>query len=142
VDYELRKKLLDDNSNLLKNLSDGRAKMHVIRKGLALRKQHPALFHGAKYAPLYASSGREENIIAFSLSDGVHTVIAVAPRLFTHLVDTEDLAPLGAKAWGDARLALEGSFVNVLTGERHAGRDARIAELLATFPVALLVSAG
>jgi (1->4)-alpha-D-glucan 1-alpha-D-glucosylmutase len=140
VDYELRKKLLHENSGLLKNLSDGRAKMHVIRKGLEVRKKHPGLFHGANYTPLYATSGREQNIVAFSLSDGAHTVVAVAPRLFTHLVDADDLAPLGAKAWGDATLALAGSYVNVLTGERHTGRDARIADLLATFPVALLVS--
>ena len=53
-----------------------------------------------------------------------------------------DVAPLGAKAWGDAKIAVEGSYVNVLTGERHQGRDLRIADLLATFPVALLVSEG
>jgi (1->4)-alpha-D-glucan 1-alpha-D-glucosylmutase len=142
VDYALRKKLLNENADLLKNLADGRAKMHVIRKGLALRKKHPGLFHGAKYTPLYADHGREENIVAFSLSDGVHTVIAVAPRLFTNLMGANDIALLGAKAWGQATLALEGSYVNVLTGERHAGRRVRVAELLATFPVALLVSAG
>ncbi len=39
---------------LLNNLADGRAKMHVIRKGLEVRKKHPGLFHGAKYTPLYA----------------------------------------------------------------------------------------
>ena len=142
VDYELRKKLLNENSDLLKNLADGRAKMHVIRKGLELRKKHPGLFHGAKYTPLYADHGREENIVAFSLADGAHTVIAVAPRLFTNLMGADDIAPLGAKAWGAATLALEGSYVNVLSGERHAGRRLRVAELLATFPVALLVSEG
>jgi (1->4)-alpha-D-glucan 1-alpha-D-glucosylmutase len=142
VDYELRKKLLNEKSDLLKNLADGRAKMHVIRKGLELRKKHPGLFHGANYTPLYADHGREQNIVAFSLSDGAHTVIAVAPRFFTNLMGAEDIAPLGAKAWGGATLALEGSYVNVLTGERHAGRRVRVAELLATFPVALLVSTG
>jgi (1->4)-alpha-D-glucan 1-alpha-D-glucosylmutase len=143
VDYGLRKRLLADDSrasDLLKTLPDGRAKMHVIRKGLELRKKHPGLFHGAKYTPLYADHGREQNIVAFSHSDGAHTVIAVAPRLFTNLMGSDDVAPLGAKAWGAATLALEGSYVNVLTGERQAGRRVRVAELLATFPVALLVS--
>jgi (1->4)-alpha-D-glucan 1-alpha-D-glucosylmutase len=142
VDYALRRKLLTEDSDLLENLPDGRAKMHIIRKGLELRKKHPGLFHGAKYTPLYADHGREENIVAFSLSDGAHTVIAVAPRLFTNLMGANDIAPLGAKAWGAATLALEGSYVNVLTGERHAGGRVRVAELLATFPVALLVSEG
>jgi (1->4)-alpha-D-glucan 1-alpha-D-glucosylmutase len=140
VDYELRKRLLNDNSNLLKNLADGRAKLHVIRKGLELRKKYPALFHGAKYTPLYADGAREENIVAFSLCDGARTVIAVAPRLFTRLMEPGDLEPLGAKAWGGAKLAIEGSYVNVLTGERHEGRALRVADVLATFPVALLVS--
>jgi (1->4)-alpha-D-glucan 1-alpha-D-glucosylmutase len=140
VDYELRKRLLNDNSNLLKNLPDGRAKLHVIRKGLELRRKYPVLFHGAKYTPLYADGGREENLVAFALSDGARRVIAVAPRLFTRLMEAGDAAPLGAKAWGDAKIAVEGSYVNVLTGERHEGRDLRIADLLASFPVALLVS--
>ncbi|HYI87349.1 MAG TPA: malto-oligosyltrehalose synthase, partial [Burkholderiales bacterium] len=143
VDYSLRKRLVADEASaleLVRNLADGRAKMHIIRKGLELRKKHPGLFHGAKYTPLYADHGREENIVAFSLSDGAHTVIAVAPRLFTNLMRADDIAPLGAKAWGAATLALEGSYVNVLTGERHTGRRLRVAEVLATFPVALLVS--
>ena len=115
--------------------------MHVIRKGLEVRRKYPALFRGARYTPLYADGGREDNIIAFSLSDSVHSVIAVAPRLFTRLMDGDDLAPLGAKAWGEARLPIVGEYVNVLTGERHEGRAGHvgIAQLLATFPVALLV---
>ncbi|HET9351972.1 MAG TPA: malto-oligosyltrehalose synthase, partial [Burkholderiales bacterium] len=142
VDYELRKKLLQSrDADLLKNLSDGRAKLHVITKGLEVRKRFSALFQGGKYTPLYADGGREENIVAFSLSDAAHEAVAVAPRLFARLMDGDDLAPLGAKAWGEARLPLEGEYVNVLTGERHEGRAGHvsIAALLATFPAALLV---
>jgi (1->4)-alpha-D-glucan 1-alpha-D-glucosylmutase len=139
VDYGLRRKLLKEpTTNLLQNLADGRAKLHVIRKGLEVRKSHQALFHGARYAPLYASAGRGENLVAFVLGDGA--VVALAPRLFAKLMDDRDIAPLGAKAWGEAGLPLEGRYVNVLTGERHEARgEARVAELLATFPVALLV---
>ncbi|HEU4442339.1 MAG TPA: malto-oligosyltrehalose synthase [Burkholderiales bacterium] len=146
VDYGVRAKFLKgidssvSPSQLLKNLPDGRAKLHVIRKGLELRRKYPVLFHGANYTPLYADAGREENIVAFALSDGARTVIAVAPRLFARLMEAGDDAPLGAKAWGEAKIAVEGSYVNVLTGERHPGGDLRIADLLATFPVALLVS--
>ena len=141
VDYELRKKLLKSSDDLLKALPDGRAKMHVIRKGLEVRKKFPALFHGAKYTPLYADAGREENVIAFALSEGARSVIAVAPRLFSRLVDGDDVAPLGAKAWGEARLPMEGEYVNALTGERHEARGGHVglAALLSTFPVALLV---
>jgi (1->4)-alpha-D-glucan 1-alpha-D-glucosylmutase len=124
VDYDLRRKLLDRN-----NLADGSAKMHVIRKGLEVRRKYPALFQGGRYTPLYADGGREQNVIAFELSDGRDSVIAVAPRLFARL-DAQD-------PWGDARLPIEGRYTNVLTGEAVQG--GRLAEMLATFPVALLV---
>jgi (1->4)-alpha-D-glucan 1-alpha-D-glucosylmutase len=145
VDYGVRVKLLsslrENASDLLQNLADGRAKLHVIKKGLEVRRKFPALFQDGKYAPLYADGGREENIVAFSLSDSARSVIAVAPRLFARLMDGGDVAPLGAKAWGEARLPLEGEYVNVLTGERHEGRAGHVsvAQLLATLPVALLV---
>jgi len=142
VDYALRRKLLNDGSDPLKNLADGCAKLHIIRKGLELRKKYPGLFHGAKYTPLYADGGREENIIAFSLSDGTRSVIAVAPRLFTRLMEEGDAAPLGEKAWGEASLALpEGNFTDALTGRARSGGKTPVAHLLSEFPVALLVSA-
>ena len=144
VDYAVRSRTLkalgENVSDFLENLEDGRAKLHVIRKGLEVRRKHPALFHGARYAPLYADGGREENVIAFSLSDGADSIAAVAPRLFAHLVDGDDRAPLGTKAWGEARLQLDGRYVNVLTNEEHECRgNLSLARLLATFPVALLV---
>jgi (1->4)-alpha-D-glucan 1-alpha-D-glucosylmutase len=134
VDHALRRKLLDQDR---RELSDGSAKLHVIREGLKLRRQYPALFRGAAYTPLYADAGREENVVAFSLTDGKDSIVAVAPRLFAKLMDADDSAPLGAKAWGEAKLPLDGKYLNVLTGEAHAG--GRLAELLATFPVALLL---
>jgi len=63
-------------------LADGRAKLHIVRQGLAVRKRHPALFHGGEYRALHADGGYEEQVIAFSLSAGGATMIAVAPRLF------------------------------------------------------------
>ena len=141
VDYQLRASLLKTQGDFLNNLPDGRAKLHVIRKGLEVRRKFPALFHGGRYTPLYADAGREENILAFSLSDGGNSVVAVAPRLFSRLMGTDDLAPLGATAWADSKIRLERrtEFENVLTGKRHHGPELHIAELLASFPVALLV---
>ncbi|MDQ5850152.1 MAG: malto-oligosyltrehalose synthase, partial [Pseudomonadota bacterium] len=141
VDYALRKKLLDTlDQDLLKNLPNGRAKLHVIKKGLEVRKKLPALFQGAKYTPLFADAGREENIVAFALGDGPR-VVAVASRLFAHLMGPEDLAPLGERAWGNSRLELpEGRYENALTGEKHEGNRVLVAKLLGIFPGALLVS--
>lgn len=144
VDYDLRKRLLDQDaasSEMLENLSDGRAKLHVIRKGLEIRKRHPGLFYGGSYTPLYASAGREQNVIAFALRSGGRTLVAVAPRLFARLMAPEDIAPTGAHLWGEARLALpQIEFEDVLTGRRHRGGATPLGELLAEFPVALLLA--
>jgi (1->4)-alpha-D-glucan 1-alpha-D-glucosylmutase len=130
VDYALRRKVLERGGN---------DKLHVIRKGLEVRRKLPGLFQGAKYAPLYADGGREQHVIAFELSDGAHSVVAVAPRLFASLMEPADRAPLGRKAWGDSTLPLEGRYVDVMTGAAHEGPRARLAQLLSSFPVALLV---
>src|SRR5688572_9547408 len=130
VDYALRRKVLERGGN---------DKLHVIRKGLEVRRRFPGLFQGAKYTPLYADGGREQNIIAFELSDGARSVVAVAPRLFASLMEQGDRAPLGRKAWDESGLALEGRYVNVMTGIVHEGPRVRLAELLGSFPVALLV---
>ncbi|MGQ0547599.1 MAG: malto-oligosyltrehalose synthase [Betaproteobacteria bacterium] len=148
VDHGVRANLLESlearipsPQELLANLADGRAKLHVIRKGLEVRKRFSELFHGARYQPLYADAGREENVIAFSLSSGSRAVLAVAPRLFARLLPPGETAPLGERFWNDSKIKVDmrGDWENVLTGERHAGADLRLAALLSSFPVALLV---
>jgi (1->4)-alpha-D-glucan 1-alpha-D-glucosylmutase len=150
VDYERRKKLLQevidkpDPQALLENLQDGRAKLHVIRTGLALRKRWPTLFQGGEYLALYADGAREENVCAFALRSGGRCVIAVAPRLFARLMQPEDRAPLGERVWGESCLTLPESVASeledVLTGRRYRldDRRLRLAEVLGVFPVALL----
>jgi maltooligosyltrehalose synthase len=148
VDYALRMKLLEEGESdprrLLENLADGRAKLHIIRKGLAVRRAHPGLFNGGQYVPLRADAGREDNIIAFALRRNGSAVIAVAPRLFASLMREDDPAPIGERIWGEAGVALPdglfGEFQNVFTGEGfELRRGLPLARLLARFPVALLV---
>jgi (1->4)-alpha-D-glucan 1-alpha-D-glucosylmutase len=150
VDYEIRSRYLKeerpDPEALLGSLSDGRAKLHIIRKGLEVRRAHPALFQGPRYVPLHADSGREENIVAFALMRNGQALVAVAPRLFARLMGEDDLAPLGERIWGEAAIvlpeSLRGEFTDVLTGETHSLHgQLPIAPLLARFPVALLVRA-
>jgi (1->4)-alpha-D-glucan 1-alpha-D-glucosylmutase len=151
VDYAKRKRLLSrlhpgfSGEELLQNLADGRAKLHVIARGLALRRRMPELFFRPTYLPLYADGAREENVCAFALRQGPRALIAVAPRLFAGLLQEADLAPLGEAAWGESRLAtpgMSGEYENLLTGERHfAGEEGlRLCAVLRSFPVALLVA--
>jgi (1->4)-alpha-D-glucan 1-alpha-D-glucosylmutase len=126
---------------LLRNLADGRAKLHVIRKGLEVRRRFPALFHGGRYQPLYADGGREENVCAFALRSGSQVAVAIAPRLFARLMQPNEVAPLGERFWGNSAIRpdIDGELVDVLTGERHAGGELSLARVLSVFPVALLV---
>ncbi len=150
VDYDVRKKYLgeeiSDPSALLGSLPDGRAKLHIIRKGLAVRRAHSELFHGGRYVPLYADASREDNIVAFALRRNGSAVIAVAPRLFARLLHAELDAPVGVPVWGEAAISLPedlgGEFVDAMTGEKHRPEGRlQVAALLARFPVALLVKA-
>jgi (1->4)-alpha-D-glucan 1-alpha-D-glucosylmutase len=152
VDFALREKLLSsldgtpDPAALLANLDDGRAKLSVIRAGLRLRREFPALFRGAPYAPLHADAGREENVIAFALRHGPQAVIAIAPRLFARLMTEGDAAPIGARIWGASRLALPDGmpreWEDAVTGARHLAADGALvlADVLSQFPVALLAA--
>src|SRR5258706_2670772 len=142
VDYGVRANYLkqierrEKPAELLASLADGRAKLHVIRQGLAVRKAHPELFHGGEYHALHADGGFEENVIAFLLGG---RVIAIAPRLFARRLGPDALAPVG-DFWGEAQVALpEGEFQDVLTGASHRGGATRMATLLAELPVALLL---
>jgi (1->4)-alpha-D-glucan 1-alpha-D-glucosylmutase len=143
VDFALRKRLLDQTASpgeMLENLGDGRAKLHVIRKGLAIRKAHPGLFYGASYRPLQTDAGREQNVLAFSLTAGGKTLVAIAPRLFARLMTPEDRAPIGSRIWGEARLHLpQIELEDVLAGRRQRGGPTLLADLLSEFPVALLL---
>ena len=142
VDFGLRMKLLGQKptgrAQLLANIADGRAKLHVVRQGLAVRKAHAALFHGGEYRPLFADGGYEEQLIAFSLSAGADSLVALAPRLFARRLG-DAAAPVGAY-WAEARIALpKGEYQDAITGRAHGGGAARLSELLAEFPVALLL---
>jgi (1->4)-alpha-D-glucan 1-alpha-D-glucosylmutase len=146
VDYAARGRLLEKlaySEKLLEDLESGEAKMLVIREGLRLRRDLPDLFHQPAYAPLLADGGREENVCAFMLSSGRRRIVAAAPRLFARLMEEGDPAPLGEKAWGNAKLPVpKGTYANVCTGARiECGDDGmRLSELLRDFPVALLKS--
>jgi (1->4)-alpha-D-glucan 1-alpha-D-glucosylmutase len=146
VEYGVRSTMLDEltksrpaPAELLARLADGRAKLHVIRQGLAVRRSHAPVFHGGRYAPIHADAGFEENVIAFSLEAAGRCIVAVAPRLFARRLG-DGHAPLGAGFWAESRLVLpQGAYVDVMTQRGHNGGAVRLADLLAEFPVALLV---
>ncbi|TAK46440.1 MAG: malto-oligosyltrehalose synthase [Betaproteobacteria bacterium] len=124
---------------------DGRAKLWVAWRCLALRRDRPELFAGAAYVPLAAAGERNRHVIAFARRAGDEGLIAIAGRFFASLGLAPGMAPLGAAAWRDCVLDL--SFLppgtqlhDVLAPEETRPCDAplRIADALRHLPVALL----
>jgi (1->4)-alpha-D-glucan 1-alpha-D-glucosylmutase len=127
VDYDARRRLLEalDEPGAPVVDETGAAKLHVVSRALRLRREHPDWFLSpSSYAPLDA--GRLA--IAFARSG---RAITIAPL---RAVQTT------AHGWGDETVALPaGSWRNILGGGTTTGGNRPLAEVLADFPVALLV---
>ncbi|HET6534414.1 MAG TPA: malto-oligosyltrehalose synthase [Actinoplanes sp.] len=104
----------------------GAAKLLVTSRTLRLRRQRPELFSG--YRPVYAEGRVGDHVLGFDRGG----VVTVATRL-----------PVGLArhgGWHDTTLPLDGhSFTDVLTGTGYGGSRLAVADLLHTYPVALLV---
>jgi (1->4)-alpha-D-glucan 1-alpha-D-glucosylmutase len=102
---------------------DGTAKLHVVAHALRLRRAHPDWFLAeASYDALAAG----DRALAFARSGQVVTVVPLRPLQLERV------------GWGDDEVDLPaGSWHNALTGRPVT--SPRLADLLADFPVALLV---
>ena len=102
----------------------GHAKLLVTQAALTLRRNQPHRF--TTYLPVRARGEAGEHVLAFDRGGA----LTVATRL-----------PIGLAAcgWGETVLPLpEGAWADLLTGREHSG-DAPLHELLADYPVALLL---
>ena len=158
VDYARRRELVDGLTAahgtptapahlhaLLASPYDGRAKLWVILRALALRRAHPDLFAYGDYRPIPASGANADHVVAFARTHGAQGIVAVAGRLFLQQGLQAGTWPVG-EFWQDTALALPfiaaGSIVtDVLSGEALAtegGGQWPLARLCRNFPLALL----
>jgi (1->4)-alpha-D-glucan 1-alpha-D-glucosylmutase len=131
VDYARRRELLREiDAGLLPDIDEtGAAKLLVVAQALRLRRMRPELFTG--YTPLTATGAAAEHVVAFDRGGA----IAVATRLPVHLAE--------AGWWRDTELDVGSAPVrDVITGRDFPGGALRVADLLAQYPVALLVPEG
>ncbi|MFE6403822.1 malto-oligosyltrehalose synthase [Streptomyces alboflavus] len=108
-------------------------KLAVTVAALRLRARRPELFGGAgTYEPLAATGPGAGHCLAHTRSGGV--VVAVT-RLSLRLAD--------AGGWGDTALPLpEGDWADLLVPGRRFSGHARVADVFAELPVALLERTG
>jgi len=130
VDFAVRRALLASvreaaPEDVLAQDADGRPKLWLIERALRVRREHPEPFAG-DYEPLRITGERAGHGVGFLRGGRLATVV---PRLVHGL----------SGGWRDTRVALPaGRWQNVLTGDAVDGGSARLAEVLARFPVALL----
>jgi (1->4)-alpha-D-glucan 1-alpha-D-glucosylmutase len=105
----------------------GAAKLLITTRALRLRRERPELFH--RHAPVEAFGPAATHVIAYDRGGAV----TVATRLPVALART---------GWSDTTIMLAGhAWQDVLTGARFDGGQVRLADLLARYPVALLIPA-
>jgi len=154
VDFGLRARLLDGiagdyaarpdglPAELLADLPSGRAKLFLLWRALAVRREWREVFEAGAYTPLAAEGAHKDSVIAFARSLGDRHVIAAVPRFLTGFA-TQGAPPLG-ELWKDTRLVLPqglgGNWTETISGRELPGDgELTAANLFKTFPCALLV---
>ncbi|MDX2087808.1 MAG: malto-oligosyltrehalose synthase [Kofleriaceae bacterium] len=103
------------------------AKLHTIRRVLALRRRAPLVFAGA-YQPVAAKGPHAHRVFAFSRGD---QLISVVPRL-----------SVGAAGWPGTTLELPaGTWRDVLSERAFSSGTVTVADLWRHLPIALLARA-
>jgi (1->4)-alpha-D-glucan 1-alpha-D-glucosylmutase len=131
VDFARRRELLQEiDAGALPGIDEtGAAKLLVVAQALRLRRNRPELFTG--YTPLTATGPAADHLVAFDRGGA----IAVATRLPVRLAESG--------WWRDTTIDVGSAPVrDVITGHGYAGGALPLAELLAQYPVALLVAEG
>jgi (1->4)-alpha-D-glucan 1-alpha-D-glucosylmutase len=124
--------------DLRASFADGGLKLHVVRAALRLRREHRALFIEGAYAPIDAG----EHVVAFTRTHADRTLVCVTARHGARMRGGAPGWSIGA-AWGDREIALPParSYRCAISGLTFpGGAPARLAEVFADLPVALLIS--
>jgi (1->4)-alpha-D-glucan 1-alpha-D-glucosylmutase len=161
VDFNYRNQLLDEletlqthgemNLESVLELVDrrhsGLLKLWIVSSVLNHRRSHPEVYARGAYLPIVPAGSQHEHVCVFARVLEGECIIAVVPRLLTHLVPDEYHMPPCPEVWHDLLIELPPElrcqeFHNVLTGERiePTGAQLRIAAVLQHLPLALLSS--
>ncbi|HJU22450.1 MAG TPA: malto-oligosyltrehalose synthase [Casimicrobiaceae bacterium] len=123
---------------------DGRAKLFVLSRGLALRRAHPGLFAGGDYRPIHATGAHAEHVVAFARMRDGEGIIAATGRLYVSRGLTVGALPIGT-FWRDTALDFswlppDARLTDALGGEPFEadGANMPLAQLFQDFPGALL----
>jgi (1->4)-alpha-D-glucan 1-alpha-D-glucosylmutase len=134
VDHEVRARLLHELLDAppevaLAHLDDGGTKLWLLARLLRHRRLDPAPYRSGRYVPLAARGPKEHHVVAFERAG----LVVVVRRL---------LVSLEGEWRGTTVSVPPGTWRDVLTGDSQPGGERPVADLLARFPVAVLVPDG
>ena len=132
VDFAARQRALDalDAGEPPASYRDDAAKLLVTSRALRLRRDQPELFTG--YTAVTASGPAAGHAVAFSRGTGESAgALTLATRLPRRLEESG--------GWQDTSVELPAAMTDELTGNGFGPGTVRVADILAGYPVALLV---
>lgn len=130
VDYELRSKMLDDDSEPtapVEHWGDGRLKLALTRKLLEIRGENREIFERGSYTPLSFSGAGSRHLFGFMRRSSEGSIAVVITRF------TEP----GSENLRGTRIELEGEWIDLLA-TRHPLRSLEAGELFQSLPCAVL----
>jgi len=142
VDWDTRLALLNklggmQPRDLAADWQDGREKLFVTHRLLALRRAHSRLFAEGDYQPVEVAGDRSGHLCALARNHDGLSLVAAVPRLTHQLYRDGETAD-----WGEAEIVLPpgGNWRDVFTGHRLDPQDrVAAAVLFADFPVSVLI---
>jgi len=133
VDYDLRKRLVAELPHLnvdevLRRSDEGLPKLWTIYHALRTRRTRASAFGDqAPYQPITAQGARADHLVAYVRGD---EAVVMVPRLVLGLHGD----------WRDTSLQIPcGTWRNQFSGAVYNGCEFAVSEILASFPVGLLV---
>lgn len=131
-------------NELLANKTNSRIKLFITTQLLKARSKHQDVFQQGKYMPLRSTGAFSNHLITFARSTPDATLIAVAPRFLTRLIQPGQ-NPLGHEVWQDTAIQLPSSpcssWTNLITQQSIDGTtELAVGDILKHFPIALLQS--
>jgi (1->4)-alpha-D-glucan 1-alpha-D-glucosylmutase len=153
VDFAKRQAMLAEArpSDYLANWRDGRVKLAINQRMLALRMQMPELLSNGSYLPLTVQGRHADRVIAFARRQGNCWSVVIATRLSMALLDANSNVPLvDPIAWDDTAVQMPEelfgrALFDWLSPAAPKVEDTGLLylrEALTTMPVAALVEDG
>ncbi len=128
-----------DWSGLASKWPDGRIKLAIVHRLLALRRRFPHVFTNGSYQPIEVMGPHSAEIIAFARISGRDAIIVVCGRLFGRATDNGKRWPSG-EVW-TAKLSLQqfSDLSDVLAvSAKMVGPELNVSDAFEMMPIALL----